>query len=152
MAILDSLQGVEVTVWSEGSKLTEYPDDDDEVKRSWKHKTVSNYIESITGAEFFFRLRVGEPYEHDCDELGFSIILDGSEENIDSILCSPDDLEGGSRWEFDVHGVETYDAEGAKLKRFKFSKLRTSKYPFFFRICTNESSGWRDEIYYQVRN
>jgi hypothetical protein len=127
MAILDSLLGVEVEIWSDGSKLTEYDDLGDKVRQSWKHKTVSKYIESESDAEFFFRLKVGKPYEHDCDELGFSIILDGCEENVDSHLCSPENLEDGE-WEYDVHGVETYDAEGAKLKRFKFSKLRTSWY------------------------
>ena len=86
------------------------------------------YIESETNAEFFFKLKVGKPYEHDCDELGFAIILDGCEENIDSHLCSPENLKEDDEWEFDVHGVETYDVEGAKLKKFRFSKLHTSRY------------------------
>lgn len=128
MAILDSLEGVEVCVWSRGSKLTEYHDDEDEVRRSWSHKTMSNYIESVTDAEFFIRLKVGQSYEHDCDELGFSIIMDGCEEDIDKILCGRDDLVDDD-WEYDAHGVENHDAEGAKLQRFRFSKLLTSKYP-----------------------
>lgn len=141
MAILESLVGVEVTIWCDGSQLVEYDDDEDEVRQRWKHKTVSKYVESKTDAEFFFRLTVSKPYEHDCDELGFAIILDGCEENIDSHLCSPDSLEDDDEWEYDVHGVETHDAEGAKLKRFKFSKLHTSRYPTFIQICANESSG-----------
>lgn len=128
MAIIDSLLGVEVSVWSDGAKLPEYDGQDDEVRQSWRHKTVSRYIESETDAEFFFKLKVGKPYKHDCDELGFAIILDGCEENVDSILCSPDNLEEDDEWEFDVHGVETYDVEGAKLKKFKFSKLHISRY------------------------
>lgn len=129
MAIIESLLGVEVTIWSNGSKLAEYDDHEDEVRPKWKHKTVSKYIECDTDVEFFFKLKVGEPYEHDCDELGFSIVLDGCEENVDSHLCSPGDLEEDDEWEYDVHGVEIHDAEGAKLKRFRFSKLYTSRDP-----------------------
>jgi hypothetical protein len=128
MAILDSLLGVEVTIWSNGSRLEEYDDDEDEVRQKWKHKTVSKYIESKTNAEFFFRLQARRPYEHDCDELGFAIILDGCEENVDSHLCSPENLKDDEEWKCDVHGDETYDPEGAKLKKFKFSKLHTSWY------------------------
>lgn len=128
MAVLDSLPGVEVTIWSEGSKLKEYDDDGDQVRQSWKHKTVSKYIESETDAAFYFKLQVGKPYEHDCDELGFAIILDGCEENIDSHLCCSDDLDDDGEWELDVHGVETHDAEGAKIKRFRFAKLHKSRY------------------------
>jgi hypothetical protein len=135
MAILESLLGVEVTIWSNGSQLAEYDDHDDEVIQKWKHKTVSKYIESKSDAEFFFKLKVGKPYEHDCDELGFAIILDGCEENVDRHLCSPDSLEDNDEWEFDVHGVETHDAEGAKLKKFRFSKLHTSMYS----ICNSDT-------------
>lgn len=57
--------------------------------------------------------------------------MDGCEENIDSHLCSPGDLEEDDEWEYDVHGVETHDAKGAKLKRFRFSKLHTSRDLYF---------------------
>jgi hypothetical protein len=127
MAILHSLPGVEVTVWSKESRLEECHDFEDEVKPSLEHKTVSKYIQSETDAEFYFVLKVGEPYEHDCDELGFFIILDGCEVDVDGHLCSPGELAEEYEWEREVRGMEMQDAEGARVKKFRFSKVHKSK-------------------------
>jgi hypothetical protein len=131
MAILDSLPGVSVAIWSNGSKLTEYDDLDDEVKPSWRHKTTSKYVESESDAEFFFNLQVGYPYEHDCDDLGFFIYIDGCEES-DGHLCGRNELDEDGEWETDVRGIEIWDAEGPKVKKFRFSNLNKSKYSSYW--------------------
>lgn len=57
MAVFQGLPGVEVTVLINGVRVREYQDDDidaksDELSQYQASKTISKYIESLTGEEF----------------------------------------------------------------------------------------------------
>jgi hypothetical protein len=132
MAILDNLSGVEVTIFCNSTEVAEYPDDGDEVRLGWKHKTISNYIESISDTEFFIQLRVGPPYKFDCDNLSFNIIFDGDEAAADGYVCHPADFVNGV-WEDEANGREVPTNRGRMLRKYKFAKIETSTYSLFRR-------------------
>jgi hypothetical protein len=134
MAVLDSLPGIEVTICNDGAPLSEYPDLEDDSVPDRKHRVVTNYIQSSAGVPFSFTLKVGPPYEHDCDYLGFFITLDGETDEVGH-LCGRDQLEENPEWEEEVRGNEIVDADGiAKLKKFKFTELTLSMVLILLRL------------------
>src|ERR1700759_106583 len=82
MAVLDSLEGIEVTVCVDGQALRDYNDDEIEAKSGpfsahQASKTVSKYIEATTGKEFSIKIVVRDLAKIDCPALNFQVNVDG---------------------------------------------------------------------------
>jgi hypothetical protein len=82
MAVLDGLEGIEVSVCVHGQALHEYEDNDLEAEPGdvgayQASKTVSKYLEAVTDKEFSIKIVVKDPYEMDCPTLGFQVKVDG---------------------------------------------------------------------------
>jgi hypothetical protein len=92
MAVLESLPGVEVCVCVDGNALEEYKDDEEvkvtpgPVGEHQASKTVSKYIESITGKEFCIRATISPAFLFDCPRLSFKLRIDGK--RMDGVLSS----------------------------------------------------------------
>ena len=125
MAILESVPGVEVTIWCNGTELYEYPDTEEAVDPTIEDKVVTKYVQSTADAEFSLKLVVTSSYKLGRNDLGFFISLDGESDEA-GILCGPQDLDKEGEWELDVRGWETVDRDDAKFRRFKFGKLLIS--------------------------
>lgn len=125
MAILETVPGVEVTTWCNGTELYEYPDTEEAVDPTVEHKVATKYVQSTADAEFSLKLVVTPSFKLGRNDLGFFITLDGESDEA-GILCGPQDLDEEGKWELDVRGWETVDRDGAKFRRFKFGKLLKS--------------------------
>jgi hypothetical protein len=128
MAVVRSLPGVKISVYSGGQKLKEY-----RVKKGPprshvnKGKSVSRLIEAATDAEFSFRVHVSNPYQLDCPTLLFSVYVDGM--SVGGVLCGEYELIHGS-WTKHVEGVKqpTEKRNVVGLRKFTFSELVTGKH------------------------
>jgi hypothetical protein len=81
MAVLNGLEGIEVTVCVDGQALREYNDDEVEaqpgvVGAHQASKTVSKWIEADTGKDFVIKMGVKSPYQMDCPTLSFKVQVD----------------------------------------------------------------------------
>ena len=76
MVVPDFHPGFKFEVVVDGEPLREYDDNNEEIKAGevdeYKaSRTISKYIEAVTGQEFSIRLSLGKPYEMDCPILCF---------------------------------------------------------------------------------
>lgn len=128
MAVVQSLPGVKISVYSGGQKLKEY-----RIKKGPprshvdKSKSVSRLIKAATGAEFSFRVHVSNPYQLDCPTLLFNMYVDGI--SVGGVLCGEYELIHGS-WIKHVEGVKqpTEKRNVVGLRKFTFSGLATDKH------------------------
>ncbi|KAE9368744.1 hypothetical protein N431DRAFT_494139 [Stipitochalara longipes BDJ] len=133
MAVLEGLEGIEVTVCVDNQALREY--DDDEVEKQsgaigeyQASKTVSKYIEAVTGKEFTISLAVRAPYKMDCPTLVFQINLDGSKVARPMLRKSQYQYRLG--WERVTSGVK-HQLDGASkrcsIRHFRFAEIQTTE-------------------------
>ncbi|KAK5697157.1 hypothetical protein LTR97_007292 [Elasticomyces elasticus] len=76
MVALDGLPGVDVSIVAVNQPLTEYEDRDDEDNDS--DRTITRYIEAVTGQIFAVRITVQQGFRSGGDGLAFYIHVDGS--------------------------------------------------------------------------
>jgi hypothetical protein len=86
MAVLDGLEGIEVSICVGGQALHEYSDDEVEVQLGAvsSHQaavTVSKYIEAVSGKELAIMTTVKSPYKMDSLTLAFHNRVDGKAAN-----------------------------------------------------------------------
>jgi hypothetical protein len=133
MAVLKGLEGIEVTVRVDNSALHEY--NDDEVSNELvpigeyqASKTVSKYIEAVTGKEFTIAMTVRAPYQMDCPTLSFHVMVDG---NLASNPLLRKSNYRGNNWEKKVAGIK-HQLQGASkrcsIKNFLFAEIQTSRF------------------------
>ncbi|CZT51957.1 uncharacterized protein RSE6_16128 [Rhynchosporium secalis] len=130
MAVLDSLQGIEVMVVVDGKALTEYSTENDLVKHTnpaaaahRQARTVTKYIESTTDKAFLVRLSVKAPFMLDCPHLCFAVTADG--QSIDRPLMSKEGYARGE-WLCEVEGVIGKLESRGQLAAMKFSEIKTT--------------------------
>ncbi|KAF4626758.1 hypothetical protein G7Y89_g11398 [Cudoniella acicularis] len=127
MAIHELIPGVEVAIIVDGVPLEEYVDD--EVDRHSGQfgeqraaRTVSKYIEAVTGKEFSIRVKLDTAYKPDCPSLGFNYFVDG-------VLASRRLFRNMDKPRLGlqlVEGVRNTEPSGhTTLKPFKFSEINT---------------------------
>ncbi|PQE06594.1 hypothetical protein CJF31_00009722 [Rutstroemia sp. NJR-2017a BVV2] len=125
MAILDLLPDIEITVDVDKQPLKEYNDDDlqvvpGEVGEYQASRTVSKYIEAVSGKDYCINMKVGSGYQRDCPTLSFELDIDGK--RIRSwCLRECQKLPWSNR----VRGVKTMVDSNVCLKCFQFSELET---------------------------
>jgi hypothetical protein len=114
MAILTDVAGLRVEVHVNGAACKEYDDDEDPPP-----KTVTKYIEAVTGSEFEIKYFFGRPFPTKYG-VESRIIIDGLE--ADSLLHSANSLlkSGGYKSE----GALTIDHGKTLCSKFCFSDLR----------------------------
>lgn len=128
MAVVKTLPGVKITIWSDGQQLKEYkgkarppggPVD----------KTVSRFIKATTDKEFSFKIRVSESYRLDGPNLLFHLYVDGV--SVGGVLCGEYELIHGS-WGKEVEGVKqpTEKRNVVGLRKFRFSELVIGKHSY----------------------
>jgi hypothetical protein len=130
MAVVKSLPGVKISVYSSGQKLKEY-----RIKKGSpgshvdKGKSVSRLIKAATDAEFSFRVHVSNSYQLACPTLLFSLYVDGM--SVGGVLCGEYELIHGS-WTKHVEGVKqpTEKRNVVGLRKFTFSELATGKHHY----------------------
>lgn len=132
MAILSSLQGIEVTICVDDDALHECACDNDEIEHEEEevigHQekcTVTNYIESNTGKEFMIQLKIEAPYRLNCAALQFETEVDGK--SIDRSLVMRDTYDGKS-WEEEILGPVTTRGKQVVVSPLKFAGIKTSTY------------------------
>ena len=130
MVVPDFHPGFKFEVVVDGEPLKEYDDKNEEVKArevsEYKaSRTVSKYIEAVTGKEFGIRLSVGKPYEMDCSSLSFKVLIDGKvveRQILRSSLYEPDI----GPWVTLVEGALSQNVDEATLTPFKFKNFLIS--------------------------
>jgi hypothetical protein len=147
MAILDKLPGIEVSIHVNGAPLPEYDDDDDDdelyeaipgLAREWKDaRTVCKYIEAATDTEFSIVISSDYAFGATSPGLTCPISMDGKrlvEPILHGLLHRP-------IFRRHVEGINV-DLPGGRgdqslLKRFKFSKIETSRYNSLISECSS---------------
>ena len=84
MAILGALPGIEVTIESQGTALSEYNDDTEWAQWAPRDeysvgadKWMSKYVECVSDTEFQLRFSMKPPFKMDSDKLSFDVSMDG---------------------------------------------------------------------------
>lgn len=123
MAVVKTLPGVKITIWSGGQKLKEYKSKTG-LPGGPTNQTVSRFIEATTDKEFSFNIRVSKSYQLDDPNLLFNLHVDGL--SVGGVLCSEYELIHGS-WTKEVEGVKqpTEKRNVVGLRKFIFSELVT---------------------------
>jgi hypothetical protein len=133
MAVLEGLEGIEVTVCVDGQALNEYNDDELEVQPGaisahQASKTVSKYVEAVTGKEFSIKTTVKSPYKMDCPCLSFLVKVDGSSVAQPLMLKRMYNRTVG--WERVISGVKHYlpgASRRCSIQNFRFAEILKSK-------------------------
>jgi hypothetical protein len=145
MAIQDDTPGLEVVVCMDGKPLEEYDNDEEEeakpglqtgVMKYQAARTVTKYIESVSDQEFIIQCNLAPPFKMDCACLWIEVRIDGRKLASTLILKSYnlDNFSGdcvAKRFQTRVDGmlVEAPGNAGRQLlKKFKFTKIETSKF------------------------
>jgi len=132
MAVLDALEGIEVTICVDGQALHEYNDDEIEAQAGavgahQASRTVSKYIEAATGKEFAVKVTVKSPYKMDCPILSFPCRVDGMK--VGSRILLKTEYECASGFEVVVNGLQ-HNLGGlsrrCSIKPFQFAEIKTS--------------------------
>lgn len=128
MAVVKTLPGVKITVWSDGKQLKEYRSKTGPLGDPI-NKTVSRFIEATTDKEFSFKIHVSDSYQLDGPNLLFDLYVDGV--SVGGVLCGEYELIHGS-WTKEVEGVKqpTEKRNVVGLRKFVFSELFTGKHPY----------------------
>ncbi|KAH8800992.1 hypothetical protein F5882DRAFT_457358 [Hyaloscypha sp. PMI_1271] len=133
MAVLDALEGIEVSICVDGQALHEYNDDDIEAQAEavgahQASKTVSKYIEAATGKEFAIKLTVKSPYKMDCPTLSFSCRVDGMK--VEKRILRETNYKSASGFESVVNGLRHVlggVSERSSIKHFQFAEIKTTE-------------------------
>jgi len=132
MAVLDALEGIEVTICVDGQALHEYNDDEIEAQAGavgahQASKTVSKYIEAATGKEFAIKTAIKSPYKMDCPTLSFLCTVDGMK--VCNRILRKTNYKSASGFETVVKGLR-HDLGGVSersfIKPFQFAEIKTS--------------------------
>jgi hypothetical protein len=132
MAVLDDLEGIEVTICVDGQALHEYNDDEIEAQAGavgahQASKTVSKYIEAATGKEFAVKVTVKSPYKMDCPTLSFRCRVDGMK--VGSRGLQKTGYKSASGFETVVNGLR-HNLGGlskrCSIRHFQFAEIKTS--------------------------
>jgi hypothetical protein len=142
MAKLQLLPGLTATVLIDGNPVTEH-DDPDEIQVEHEDpevvayqiiRTLSKYIESVTGKHFSIKFEVGPPLGH-ADMIYTKLVIEVEVDGIPAWtrFCPRPFFRNnapGAIWEDTVVGVK--EGKGAKctLKEFQFAKIETSNVAF----------------------
>lgn len=138
MAKFPYLPGLAVTVLVNGTPATEHDDPDEiqvehedhEVVAYQIARTVSKYIESITGQHFSIKFEVGPPLGHE-GMIYTKFVIEIEVDGIPAWTCFCDrpffKKHPGGTWEDQVEGVKEGKGRSCTLKEFKFAKIETSK-------------------------
>ena len=124
MAINDIMPGVKVEVFVNGQALTEHTDkdlDNDE-------RTITRYIEAISGEEFEIRVELDEEFKFKGNCLSWDVFADGQ-------LLTEHTVRAASKKRCGISD-SINDGDGTK-RAFRFASLETGKYSPLF--C-----GWVD--------
>jgi hypothetical protein len=126
MAIHPDLPGIEVTVCVDGSPLTEYDTENDEITHDdpavalrKNTCTVTKYVEVVEGKEFGVTMAVNAPYELDCDAISFRLTVDGV--FIRAVPMMKCDYK--TSWERTALGPIVKSEEGGMTKAMHFAKI-----------------------------
>jgi hypothetical protein len=129
MPFLDSVPGIEASIWVGKEKLEEY--EDDEEQQPYGAKSTSKYIESKSDSEYEIRVVVDQSYYFDSESLLFDYSIDGKKlaslvmtqqmfPRVKNRLIKPGTMK--------CNGFkETIPSKPgqALLRKFKFSKIET---------------------------
>ena len=114
MAIIDDLPGVVIEIIVKGTALKEYEDDElDEDER-----TVTRYIEAVSGQEFAVRIKRLPNCEFKGDCISFTITADG--QDVDFPLLSK--TKGRH-----THLSEGKEEAGGYERKYRFADLETGE-------------------------
>jgi hypothetical protein len=94
MAVHNLVPGLAVTICGGGQTLLEYENSGVEVEpgnqAAYKaSRTVSKYVQPVTGHEFSIKMSLGASFNFDCPTLAFKVYVDG----IESSLALPSNLD-----------------------------------------------------------
>lgn len=117
-------KGIEVTVQVAGADLKEYEDEDESSDDT--PKTVSRYVESVSGAAFAVKVRIPKNYKMKGNAQLFNISADGM--NGDRTLCRESKLLKAERESFVIlsKGVKSFVRDHWERMEWQFSDIRLS--------------------------
>jgi len=132
MPFLDTVPGIEASIWVGNEELAEYEDDEEEQSRG-ASKTTSRFIESKSDCEYEVQIIVDQSYNFTSECLIFDVSIDGKymtgavmteqlHPRIKNRLIKPGTVK--------VTGIKEAipgKPGQAFLKKFKFSKIETSE-------------------------
>jgi hypothetical protein len=133
MAVLDGLEGIEVTICVDSQALHEYNGDEAEaqlgaISTHQASVTVSKYIEAATGKEFAITTAVKSPYKMNCPTLAFYTKVDGK--NVEVPLLFKPQYQDTVGWEHVTSGIK-HNLGGiskrCSIKHFQFAEIQTSE-------------------------
>lgn len=143
MAILPLCPGLTAEILISYSPAIEHPDPDDiklvhedpAVRDYQAARTVSTYIESVTGQPFSIRMSVGMPAGHvgmGHAKLSMDVEVDGIP--VWTMICPRPwfkHQEKGAVWSDEVNGPKEGKGRGCVERRFAFAKIETGELFFF---------------------
>jgi hypothetical protein len=135
MAVLDITPGIEVTICSGGQALPEYENNDTKAEQvnssAYKtYRTVSRYVESVTGQEFSVNMSLSPRFNFDCPTIAFRVHVDGVEV-FTNLAFNHEYAHMARHWHGIVAGIMSneLDPQKCSLQRFKFAGLNLSMSP-----------------------
>lgn len=143
MPFLDSVPGIEASIWIGNEKLEEYEDDEEE--QLYGAKSTSRYIESKSDSEYGIRVAVDQSYYFDSETLVFDFSIDGKKlvsqvmaeqqhPRVKNRLIKPGTMKCDG-----VKEVIPGKPGQALLRKFKFSKIETCKWnTIVWRLCVSK--------------
>ncbi|KAL2063271.1 hypothetical protein VTL71DRAFT_5076 [Oculimacula yallundae] len=136
MAVHEDIQGIEIKVWTARGPLQEYPAENDRIKRRLlkavrEHQmrcTVTRFIQSTAGEEFFITIEVGPPFKMSYLNLCFEIYVDG--EDISAPLMRRCYIKDGQTWKHTVLGPDANEGDMGVVRPLIFASIRKSMFYF----------------------
>ena len=118
-------KGIEVTVQVAGVDLKEYEDEDESSYED--PKTVSKYIEAVSGAKFAVKVRVPKTYKMKGNAVSFHISADGVRGDHRACDMSSLGQAGPEGWVSLTTGVRCFAQDHWECRDWQFSDIRLSK-------------------------
>ncbi len=125
MAIIKGVEGIEVTLSVDGKDLNEYVDENNRDEE----KTVSRYVEAVSGKDFAVRCRISREAKFEGDSISFKVHADGKK--MRGIYMHHRRLKGKAAIERLVEDVRVASNLYQKLV---FSEIHTSEHVLPYRL------------------
>ena len=118
-------RGIEVTVQVAGVDLKEYEDDDEAGNQD--DKTVSKYVEAVSGAAFAVKVQVPREYKMTSNALAFYISADGMKGGYPMMKMTSLEQAGPQGWVNLTTGVRSFVQGQWEQRDWHFSDIHLSQ-------------------------
>ncbi len=116
MAIFKGVDGIEVTILVDGKDLKEYVDENSQEEE----RTVSKYVEAVSGKSFAVRCRVSKKAKFKGDAISINVYADGK--SVGGIYAQHARLKQAAV----DHLIDSLQVTSNRYQKFVFSEIHTS--------------------------